>query len=284
MDKIDHQAEVKRLRDELQQAEHVQTELDRRVFYLKTLYDVSKDIFSSVESEKILRSFLLMAMGNFGVTQGFILGINSPDRGIRHFVEVGLEEDQVAGLKSGIELLLKQDVFSRFPVNEMDFSRQDFLPKSMAFIQGFTVETADAADILTVTVTATNNGTATAYNLRVLDDLSGRNLTFTGNVGGSDPPDTIDTTLGVNQPIFSWNPPNGIDPGDSISFTFDVRVDSIVQPEELLDNTIQADWTSLPGRDTALNSTGQIGEEAVQWWDKRTTGNGSAQNAGPLRL
>jgi class 3 adenylate cyclase len=139
MDKIDHQAEVKRLQDALKQSEHVQTELDRRVFYLKTLYDVSKDIFSSVESEKILRSFLLMAMGNFGVTQGFILGINSPDRGIRHFVEVGLEEDQVAGLKSGIELLLKQDVFSRFPVNEMDFSRQDFLPKSMAFIQGFTV-------------------------------------------------------------------------------------------------------------------------------------------------
>jgi len=139
MNKMDYQAELKRLREALQESEHVQTELDRRIFYLKTLYDVSKDIFSSVESEKILRSFLLMAMGNFGVTQGFILGINSPDRGIRHFVEVGLEEDQVAGLKSGIELLLKQDVFSRFPVNEMDFSRQDFLPKSMAFIQGFTV-------------------------------------------------------------------------------------------------------------------------------------------------
>ena len=107
MDKIDYQAEVKRLREALQQAEHVQTELDRRVFYLKTLYDVSKDIFSSVESEKILRSFLLMAMGNFGVTQGFILGINSPDSVIRHFVEVGLEEDEVALLKSGIEQLLK---------------------------------------------------------------------------------------------------------------------------------------------------------------------------------
>ncbi|MEJ2198896.1 MAG: hypothetical protein P8X54_10070, partial [Desulfuromonadales bacterium] len=90
MDKIDYQAEVKRLQEALQQAEHVQTELDRRVFYLKTLYDVSKDIFSSVESEKILRSFLLMAMGNFGVIQGFILGINSPDSVIRHFVEVGL--------------------------------------------------------------------------------------------------------------------------------------------------------------------------------------------------
>jgi uncharacterized repeat protein (TIGR01451 family)/fimbrial isopeptide formation D2 family protein len=126
--------------------------------------------------------------------------------------------------------------------------------------KGFAVANADAADILTVTVTATNNGTATAYNLRVLDDLTGRNLTFTGNVGGSDPPDTIDTaTLGANQPIFSWSGPNGIDPGNSISFTFDVRVDNTVQPEEILDNTIQADWTSLPGQTTALNSTGIIG-------------------------
>ena len=141
MNNSDYQAELKRLQEELQESAHVQTELDRRVFYLKTLYDVSKDIFSSVESEKILRRFLLMAMGNFGVTQGFILTLNSSSRGIQHFVEVGLEADEKTDLSSGIEGLIKQDVFSRFPVNEMDFSRQDFLPKSMAFIQGFTVET-----------------------------------------------------------------------------------------------------------------------------------------------
>jgi class 3 adenylate cyclase len=140
MNKLDYQAELKRLQDALQESEHVQTELDRRVFYLKTLYDVSKDIFSSVESEKILRRFLLMAMGNFGVTQGFIFTLNSSSRGIQHFVDVGLEGDEMADLRSGIERLLKEDVFSRFSVNEMDFSRQDFLPKSMAFIQGFTVE------------------------------------------------------------------------------------------------------------------------------------------------
>jgi len=105
--------------------------------------------------------------------------------------------------------------------------------------KSFAAANADAADVLTVTVTATNNGTATAYNLRVLDDLTGRNLTFTGNVGGIDPPDSIDTvTLGANQPIFSWNVANGIDAGNSISFTFDVRVDNVVQPEEILDNTI----------------------------------------------
>jgi len=137
---MDHQAEVKRLREALNQSAHLQTELDRRVFYLKTLYDVSKDIFSSVESETILRSFLLMAMGNFGVTRGFILGINSPSKGIQHFVEVGLEDDEVAGLKSGIEQLLQEETFSESIDKEAKLMLQDFLPPSLDFIQGFTVE------------------------------------------------------------------------------------------------------------------------------------------------
>ncbi len=131
--------------------------------------------------------------------------------------------------------------------------------------KAFAVSDADADDILTVTVTATNQGTATAYNLRVLDDLSGRNLTYIGNTSGTDPPNTIDiTTLGANRPIFSWNPPNGIEPGGAVSFTFDVRVDTVVQPQEVLDNTIQADWTSLPNRTTALNSTGMIGADGSE--------------------
>jgi class 3 adenylate cyclase len=140
MNKIDIQAEVKRLQDALNQSAHVQTELDRRVFYLKTLYDVSKDIFSSVESETILRSFLLMAMGNFGVTRGFILGINSPSKCIQHFVEVGLEKEEVAGIKSGVEQLLQNGTFSESIAKEAKKMLEDFLPSSLDFVQGFTVE------------------------------------------------------------------------------------------------------------------------------------------------
>jgi len=138
---MEHQTELKRLQDALEKSANVQTELDRRVFYLKTLYDVSKDIFSSVESETILRNFLLMAMGNFGVTEGFILTLDSPSQLIQHLVSVGLEQEDVARLKSGIEKLLKEDIFSRLTITEMDFSRQNFLPRSLAFIQSFIVET-----------------------------------------------------------------------------------------------------------------------------------------------
>jgi uncharacterized repeat protein (TIGR01451 family)/fimbrial isopeptide formation D2 family protein len=150
----------------------------------------------------------------------------------------------------------------------LNFGQVDILVREpqIALTKKFAVANADAADILTVTVDAENTGTATAYNLQILDDLVGLNLTFIGNVSGSDPPDNIDTTtLGANRPIFSWNMPAGIAPGiaNAISFTFEVRVDNVVQPHEVLDNTIQARWTSLPGQTTALNSTGLIGADGT---------------------
>ena len=124
----------------------------------------------------------------------------------------------------------------------------------------FGVLQADASDLLTVTVTATNNGTATAYNPRFLDDLVGTDMTYVGQVGGTNPPPNIDTTTyGPDSPLFSWNPGFAIAVGDQVSFTFVVQVADVVQPLQVLSNTVQSDWTSLPGQDTALNSSGTIG-------------------------
>jgi len=134
----------------------------------------------------------------------------------------------------------------------------------IALTKEFAVETADATDQLTVTVTATNNGTATAYNPRLLDDLTGTDLSYVGNVGGTNPPTDIDTTTyGTDSPLFSWDPGYAIAVGEQISFTFVVQVGDAVQPLQVLENTIQADWTSLPGEDTALNSGGTIGINGV---------------------
>ena len=72
----------------------------------------------------------------------------------------------------------------------LDFDQVDVRVRepSIDLTKSFAVANADAADVLTVTVTAANSGTATAYNLRVLDDLNGRDMTFTGTVGGANPP------------------------------------------------------------------------------------------------
>lgn len=151
----------------------------------------------------------------------------------------------------------------------------------LALTKAFSVANADAADVLTITVTATNNGTAPAYNLRVFDDLAAvANLTFLGNVGGLDPPDNVDTsTFGTNRPVFSWNPANpkfAIAPGATRSFSFQVRVDITAQPLKLFNNSVQASWTSLPSQSTALNSSAAIGT------DGGLTGmrNGALPNAG----
>ena len=85
---MDSQEEIKRLKESLKQAEKVQAELDLRVFNLKTLYDVSKDIYGSVESETIIRNFLLMTMGNFGVVEGFILLLDEPSKETNQFVSI----------------------------------------------------------------------------------------------------------------------------------------------------------------------------------------------------
>ena len=54
---MDSREEIIHLKESLKQAENVQSELDLRVFNLKTLYDVSKDIFGSVEYKQILKNF-----------------------------------------------------------------------------------------------------------------------------------------------------------------------------------------------------------------------------------
>ncbi len=137
---MDLRTEVKRLREELKQSEHLQSELDRRIFDLKTLYDVSKDIFSSVETETILRSFLLMAMGSFGATEGAILLINSLSKEIQYLVTVGLADKDVAGIKKGIAQGIGQGMLLQPAARAEKILQADFLSTPLAFARDFGVE------------------------------------------------------------------------------------------------------------------------------------------------
>jgi class 3 adenylate cyclase len=98
---MDPQEEIKQLKESLKQAEKVQAELDLRVFNLKTLYDVSKDIYGTVESETILRNFLLMTMGNFGVMQAFVLLFDEPSKNTNQFISIGFQGDLGQALEDG---------------------------------------------------------------------------------------------------------------------------------------------------------------------------------------
>ena len=87
--------------------ETIHDDLDRRLFHLKTLYDVSHDLLGIVEVEAILKNFLMMTTGNFGVIEGLILTQDVPSEEITHFVSVGFGNNERTGLEEhGNRLLL----------------------------------------------------------------------------------------------------------------------------------------------------------------------------------
>jgi len=87
--------------------ENAFVELDRRVYHLKTLNDISRDIFSTVEFEAIINHFLLMIMGNFGVMQGVVMMTDADADKITFFKAMGYEEE-TSLLKSGAKHLIRQ--------------------------------------------------------------------------------------------------------------------------------------------------------------------------------
>ncbi len=107
---------------------------------MKTLYDVSRDIFASVESEKILKNFLLMTMGNFGVFQGFILLMETPSQEISPFVQVGLDEADLSRIKASARQFLLPDGRAWSEYLDSVCHRPDFLPAEIICALPFALE------------------------------------------------------------------------------------------------------------------------------------------------
>ena len=107
LDKSNIKTLNKDLQKKNQELEKAFEELDRRVYHLKTLNDISKDIFSTVEFEYIIDHFLLMVMGNFGVIEGFALALNPVNGEIVHFKATGYDDDELDLLRAGAAALIK---------------------------------------------------------------------------------------------------------------------------------------------------------------------------------
>ena len=118
-------SDVQQLQEALRQAQEVRDELDRRMFHLKTLYDVSKDVFSSVETETILKNFLLITMGNFGVVTGFLLLSNVASVEIEGFVQLGIRDNDSNPFREVCRQLLKQKGLYQSTAEIKAFSHSD---------------------------------------------------------------------------------------------------------------------------------------------------------------
>ena len=100
--------EIEQVRQSLIQADKIQEQLDLRVFHLKTLYDVSRDIYSSTDTRTILRNFLLMSMGNFGALEALLIVARLSDGAARHVVHIGMGVDEAFVMERwGIQALLR---------------------------------------------------------------------------------------------------------------------------------------------------------------------------------
>jgi class 3 adenylate cyclase/transcriptional regulator with GAF, ATPase, and Fis domain len=82
-------------------------ELDRRVYHLKTLNDISRDIFSTVEFDAIINHFMLMIMGNFGVMQGFAMMTTMDSDKISFFKSMGYDDEDNEFLKKGAKQIIR---------------------------------------------------------------------------------------------------------------------------------------------------------------------------------
>ena len=80
-------------------------ELEKKAYHLKTLNDVSQEIFFLKEPKEIIPSLLLMVMGSYGSVQGFAFLLNEEQTAIEVFSQQGVESHLKDDLEHLIEIL-----------------------------------------------------------------------------------------------------------------------------------------------------------------------------------
>ncbi|UCG21452.1 MAG: rhodanese-like domain-containing protein [Deltaproteobacteria bacterium] len=92
------------LQHAVEKAKQIQSQLDRQVFYLKTLYDLTSELSPIVQTERLLETFLLMTIGTYGISQGFVLLLNRETRSAQ-VVTRGMEKPKGLSAEAAESLL-----------------------------------------------------------------------------------------------------------------------------------------------------------------------------------
>src|SRR3990172_7203387 len=69
--------DITRLRKRRREAARAPQELEKRLFHLKTLYDVSREIGSLMDRQAIMKNLVMMVIGTFGTFRGLILLVDT---------------------------------------------------------------------------------------------------------------------------------------------------------------------------------------------------------------
>ena len=114
---------------------------ERRLFHLKTLYDVSRELLGVVEIEAILKSFLLMTLGNFGVVEGILLIHDPHSRETGQLVTIGIHDSDDSSIREGAIDFLANDTPENGILSEEERRRLEFLPPAIVCVARFSVDT-----------------------------------------------------------------------------------------------------------------------------------------------
>src|SRR5262249_56790497 len=94
---------VGHMKKRLQEAARAQQELEKRMFHLKALYDVSREIGFLIDTQAIMKNLLMMVVGTFGVECGLILLVDVREKRIAAVTQRGFEDDTEATLSQAVE-------------------------------------------------------------------------------------------------------------------------------------------------------------------------------------
>ncbi|MEJ2198891.1 MAG: hypothetical protein P8X54_10045, partial [Desulfuromonadales bacterium] len=120
--------------------EAAQDENERRLFHLKTLYDASRELLGVVEIKTVLKSFLLMTLGNFGVVEGILSTHDSLSKDASQLVTIGMEEDDNESIREGVAEFLINDSPGNAILSDRERRRLNFLPKAVECAACFSVD------------------------------------------------------------------------------------------------------------------------------------------------
>ena len=75
------QQENERLKKRIDDLERKRFDLDKKIFELKVLYDIARETTTSQDIQTMLKVFLSMTMGTFGISKGLIVIYHDDERG-----------------------------------------------------------------------------------------------------------------------------------------------------------------------------------------------------------
>ena len=119
--------------------EHIETELSKKLFHLKTLYDVSRELIGMDSIQAIMHGFLLMSTGNFGVFEGFMQLYDHRAGGANPFESIGLHDNKRELLEQASGRLLAKDAYQGGGIKEIEDRHKGFIPESIDQVLVFEV-------------------------------------------------------------------------------------------------------------------------------------------------